>query len=356
MTLSARFRIARGAFVLEVDLELPVEGVTALFGPSGCGKTTLLRAIAGLESCHCGRLKVGHQVWQERGHCLPTHRRAVGYVFQEANLFPHLSVRGNLEYGWKRAPAAERRVSFDQVVVLLGQEPLLERRIRGLSGGERQRVAIARALLASPRLLLMDEPLAALDEASRESLLESLERLRGTLAIPMLYVTHSQREVGRLADHLVLMEAGRIRASGPVEELLTRTDLPLARAADAEAVIEAEVAGRDERYHLLRLRFGGGEFLVPEAGRRVEGRVRLRILARDVALALERPRATSVLNVFPAVVESLASVNDAQVVVRLAVEGGGHVLSRITRRSADALGIAPGLRLFAQVKSVALMG
>ncbi|HIP53448.1 MAG TPA: molybdenum ABC transporter ATP-binding protein, partial [Chromatiales bacterium] len=211
MSIDIRFCIARGDFVLDVDTVFPGKGVTAIFGPSGCGKTTLLRAIAGLERDPNGYCQVGEHLWQKKAMFLPAHRRSLGYVFQEASLFPHLSVRRNLEYGFKRVPKNQRRVTLEEATALLGLGNLLARRPLGLSGGERQRVAIGRALLTSPRLLLMDEPLAALDQASKREILPYLERLHDELAMPLLYVSHAADEVARLADHLVLLDNGCVK-------------------------------------------------------------------------------------------------------------------------------------------------
>jgi len=354
VTIEARFRIDRGEFVLDAELTAPERGVSALFGPSGCGKTTLLRAIAGLEKNPDGYLKVGDAIWQDGEYFLPPHRRPLGYVFQEASLFPHLSVRGNLEYGLKRVAENRRRLVLDEAAELLGVESLLARRPGDLSGGERQRVAIARALLTSPRLLLMDEPLAALDNRSKSEILPFLERLHQELEIPVLYVSHAPDEVARLADHLVLMEGGKIRAAGPIAEMLTRVDLSLAHGDEAESIIEATVTGQDDTFHLTYLEFPGGHFSVPRKELPLGRSVRLRILARDVSLALECHSGTSILNVFPARVAAVAEENPAQVMVRLEA-GGIPLLARITRKSAAALGVEPGRSLYAQVKSVALL-
>jgi molybdate transport system ATP-binding protein len=275
-------------------------------------------------------------------------------VFQEANLFPHLTVRGNLEYGYKRLPVAARRLAFKQVVNLLGIESLLSRRAHHLSGGERQRVAIARALLTSPRLLLMDEPLAALDMNSKAEIYPFLERLHDELAIPILYVSHSPDEVARLADQLALMEKGRIRAAGPIADMLTRSDLPLAHESEAESIIEAKVVGHDDAYHLTLLEFEAGQFTVPRK-ELTEGQVvRLRVLARDVSLTLVKQTNTSILNIFPARVVELVEENPAQMTVRLDA-AGVSILSRITRKSAQALELAPGKQVYVQVKTVALL-
>jgi molybdate transport system ATP-binding protein len=354
MNIEAHYFIERGDFTLDAAFAAPARGVTALFGPSGCGKTTLLRAIAGLEHCPGGSLSVSGEVWQDEHSFLPPHRRPVGYVFQEASLFPHLSVRRNLEYGLKRVPDAEQRVAFDQAAALLGVESLLERPVTGLSGGERQRVAITRALLTSPRLLLMDEPLTALDRDSKSEILPFLERLHEELAIPVLYVSHASDEVGRLADHLVLMDSGRVLASGPIGEMLTRLDLPLAQSSDAEALIEARVTGHDENFELTYLDFPGGRFTVTGKELPVGQPVRLRVLARDVSLTLEHQSGTSILNIFPARVEALAEEKPSRVIVQLKA-AGVPLLSRITRKSAMALKLRPGKQIYVQVKSVALV-
>ncbi len=355
MSIEARFTIRRGrGFTLDVRLSVPDRGVTAIVGPSGCGKTTLLRAMAGLERTPGSYFRVGDDVWQENGFSLPSHHRALGYVFQEICLFDHLTVRGNLEYGRKRVPADRRLVSFDRAVELLGIRALLDRRTDGLSGGESQRVAIARALLAGPKLLLMDEPLASLDMESKDEIIPFLERLHRRLEIPVFYVSHQPDEVARLADHLVLMEHGRIQAAGPMNEMLTRVDLPLARNRHSAAVVEARVTGRDEHFQLTRLGFPGGEFTLPGTGPAVGEIVRLQVLARDVSLSLEPHTDTSILNIFPATVTELADQPPAQVIVRLE-SGGVTFLSSITRKSAALLNLEPGSRVWAQIKSVALI-
>ena len=241
-----------GAFRLDVRFTVPGRGVTALFGPSGCGKTTVLRCIAGLQRL-AGRCVVGGEVWQDAGRFLPAHRRAVGYVFQEASLFPHLSVRRNLLFGAPRPGGAPPGLGVEEVTALLGLQRLLERSPRHLSGGERQRVAIGRALLSGPRLLLMDEPLSALDRGTRDEILPFLERLHDTLALPIIYVSHDMTEVERLADHLVLMQAGGVLATGPLEALQSDPGLTLAAARDAAVSLDGVVAGFDPRYGLLSI-------------------------------------------------------------------------------------------------------
>ncbi|MEK8049605.1 molybdenum ABC transporter ATP-binding protein [Ideonella sp. DXS22W] len=367
--IEARLRLPRRDFTLDVDLTLPGQGVSVLFGPSGCGKTTVLRALAGLERA-AGRVVVDGQVWQDdaAGVFVPTHRRPLGYVIQEAALFPHLDVAANLAYGRQRSGADAQRIALDSVVDLLGIGPLMARRPATLSGGERQRVAIARALATGPRLLLMDEPLAALDAQRKAEILPYLERLHRELALPVVLVTHAMDEAARLAHHLVLLAQGRVLAAGPVAELLARPDLPLARQDEAGVVIDAAVAEHDARYGLTRIGFAGGGLWLGESAVPVGQRVRARVLARDVSVARQPPQESSVLNVLPVVLESLHA-DRSTALLRLAVradladagdaappgEAPVHLLARITRRSLETLALQPGEALYAQVKGAALM-
>jgi molybdate transport system ATP-binding protein len=358
--IEATLRLPRRDFALDVQLTLPGRGITALFGPSGCGKTTVLRALAGLERA-AGRVALGSEVWQDdaNGTFVATHRRPLGYVIQEAALFDHLDVRRNLDYGRRRS-ADGQRIALDTVVDLLGIAPLMGRRPATLSGGERQRVAIARALATGPRLLLMDEPLAALDAPRKAEILPYLERLHRELALPVVYVTHAMDEVARLADHLVLLDQGRVLAAGPLAELLARTDLPLSRQDDAGVVIEADVAEYDRAYGLIRIGFAGGALWLGEATAALGERVRARVLARDVSVTRQRPARTSVINVLPVVLEGL-HVDRSTVLLRLALGKDAtapcavRLLARITRKSCDALALRPGDALYAQIKGVALI-
>ena len=354
-TLNARFRLDWPGFTLDVDLALPGRGVTALFGHSGSGKTTLLRCIAGLERARAGRLTVNGEVWQDDRQWIPTHRRPLGYVFQEASLFPHLTVLSNLRYGMKRM-SDPQRVSLDHAIELLGIGHLLERKPDRLSGGERQRVAIARALAVSPRLLLMDEPLAALDLKRKQEILPYLERLHDELDIPVLYVSHSPDEVARLADHIVAMEDGKVLANGPLSDTLARIDLPIHLGEDAGVVIEARVAERDAHWHLIRVEFAGGSLWVRDNDMPLGHRARVRILARDVSLSHSRGEDTSILNALPARVSAIADdTHPAQALVRLDV-GNTPLIARLTQRSAAQLAIQPGMELWAHIKAVALIG
>jgi molybdate transport system ATP-binding protein len=354
--IEARLRLDRDAFSLAVDLQLPPRGVTALYGPSGCGKTTLLRALAGLDRA-TGRVVMDGDVWQDDGQgvYLPPHQRALGYVIQEAALFPHLSVDGNLRYGQRRSGPAAARVDLPAVVDLLGIEALLPRRPATLSGGERQRVAIARALATGPRLLLMDEPLAALDPPRKAEILPYLERLHEQLAMPIVYVTHAMDEVARLADHLVLLRQGRVLAAGPLAELLARPDLPA--EDDAGAVLSATVLAHDEPYALSRIGFDGGALWLGRVAAGVGQTVRVRVPARDVSLVRQPPGETSILNVLQVQVAALHPSGASTMVGLVCGDAatGSRLLARITRKSCDALALQVGDRLFAQVKGVSLM-
>jgi len=365
-SIDARLHLARPGFTLDVDLHLPGRGVTALFGPSGCGKTTCLRAIAGLTRnrpnlelarAQPGRVVVNGDVWQDDDAHLwrATHERALGYVFQEASLFDHLNVRGNITYGLQRTPPARRQVALEQAVELLGIGHLMERKPQALSGGERQRVAIARALATSPRLLLMDEPLAALDAQRKAEVLPYLETLHRTLDIPVLYVSHAIDEVARLASHMVLMREGRVLAQGPTGELITRLDLPLAHGDAAATVIEGTVQQHDAHDHVTTVGFSGGQLLLVSPTARAPGEaLRLRVQARDVSLALAAPSDSSILNILPATVVAVAEDSPGQCMVALDA-GATRLLARVTQRSAQALALAPGRAVFAQVKGVAIV-
>ena len=357
--IQATLKQTLGSFSLDVALDLPGRGVTAIFGPSGSGKTTLLRSITGLEHARGGYLAVNGEVWQDdaQGIFMPVYQRPLGYVFQEASLFSHLTVQRNLDYGRRRVRADVHRVSLDQIIALLGIKDLLQRQSDTLSGGERQRVAIARALATSPQLLLMDEPLASLDGQRKADILPYLERLVAELDIPVLYVSHAPDEVARLADHLVLLDAGRVLASGPTRELLTRLDLPLAHGDSAAAIIDALVTSVDAAYHLSHAEFSGGNYSISllNPNLKVGQRVRVRIQARDVSITLARQQGTSVQNIFAVTVVSLSPDSPGQLMLGLDANGS-MLLARITRKSADALGLMPGSQVFAQVKGVAVLG
>ncbi|HVS13629.1 MAG TPA: molybdenum ABC transporter ATP-binding protein [Thermoanaerobaculia bacterium] len=352
--IQCRFRIDWPGFSLDVDLELAGRGVTAIFGPSGSGKTTLLRCVAGLERAPNGRLRVGGEWWQDGRRWMPTHQRPLGYVFQEASLFPHLSVAGNLRYGLRRSAGA-RRVSLDSAVELLGLGHLLDRRPDRLSGGERQRVAIARALATGPRLLLMDEPLASLDVERKHEILPYLERLHGELEIPVLYVSHSPDEVARLADHLVALEGGRVLACGPLADLLARLDLPIRLGEDTGTILEGAIAEVDAAWHLARVAFPGGSLWTRDHGLPAGHRVRVRVLARDVSLTRRAPERTSIQNVLEGrIAEVVDDEHPSSALVRIRV-GRSLLVARLTKRAVSELDVVPGQEVWVQVKSVALL-
>jgi molybdate transport system ATP-binding protein len=354
MSVDVKFQIRRDDFSLTVDISIPERGITSLLGPSGSGKTTLLRAIAGLERHQDGLMKVGDMVWQDTDHFVPPHRRSLGYVFQEASLFAHLDVRRNLEYGLRRVPLTLRKVSLENAIELLGLEQLLSRLPHTLSGGERQRVAIARALAVSPRLLLMDEPLAGLDVKRKKEILPYIESFNAQLDIPVIYVSHSPDEVARLADYLVLLGDGNVIATGDIREMMTRLDLPLSHDSDAEALIEANVVQHDDEFDLTYLDFPGGRFTVTRQPLPLGHPVRLRVSARDVSLTLEHQSGTSIQNIFPAVIDDMMVEGKGQVTVRLLAQGV-PLLARVTRKSVIQLDLKPGKRVYAQAKSVALL-
>jgi molybdate transport system ATP-binding protein len=357
--IRAEFRGAIGKFALDAGFTAPAKGVTALFGPSGCGKTTVLRCIAGLLRIN-GVCEIDGEVWQDQnGAFLPTHKRPLGYVFQEASLFQHLSVRRNLLFGAPRRDSSGTKgaIVFDEVVELLGITRLLDRSPRNLSGGERQRVAIGRALLSQPKLLLMDEPLSALDRATKNEILPFLERLRDHLNLPVVYITHDIAEVERLADQMVLMDKGHVIGAGPLEDLQSDPSLPLAAARDAAVSFEGVVQSCEEAYGLVTLKLRGGVLTAPAPPAPVGERRRIRVIASDVSLTREAPGKSSILNVLPARIVSMKPLdtNEVVVVVALGEDGSGaRLLSRMMRKSWGELGLAEDVNVYAQVKAVAL--
>ena len=344
-----------GAFDLDIHFRSG-RGLTALFGRSGAGKTSVINAIAGLVRPERGRIVVDGWVLMdtERGIRAPAHRRRVGYVFQEDRLFPHLTVRQNLLFGWWFAPGFTPAARFDDIVDLLGIGSLLDRRPGRLSGGEKQRVAIGRALLASPRLLLMDEPLASLDTRRKDEILPFIERLRDHASVPIVYVSHAVAEVTRLASTIVLISDGRVRAVGSLQEVMGRAELyPIAGRFEAGAVLAVRVTAQDPRWGLTELAGTFGKLTVPRLPAPVGAALRVRIRARDVILAATPPTGISALNVLAGRVEAVVPIEEAALEVQLRL-GDERLLARVTRRSGASLGLVPGREVFAVIKTVAI--
>jgi molybdate transport system ATP-binding protein len=362
--LSVSFQKRREGFSLQVAFSAPTPGIVALFGRSGCGKSTTIDLIAGLLEPDAGHLSLEDTTLVDTatGVTVPAERRRIGYVFQDARLFPHRSVMGNLRYGLKRAKGVEQRIGFDEVVSLLGLEGLLQRRPHQLSGGERQRVALGRALLSQPRLLLLDEPLASLDAARREEVLPYLEALRDHLSIPMIFVSHQFDEVLRLATHVVLLENGKVAAQGsPAEVSLVPALRAIVGPEAVGAVVDGVITSIDPEKRLAELRLAGGtlrvsarDVLDPRRPQQVGSPVRVQLLARDVILATEAPRGLSVRNALEGTVAEITD-DDDEVLVRVDI-GGAYVLSRITKAAVEALQLQRGSPVRALIKAVSLRG
>jgi molybdate transport system ATP-binding protein len=353
MTLSVDVRHHQGDFLLDASFD-SAGRLTALFGPSGSGKTSLVNIIGGLIRPQHGRVVAGGRVLVDTAArtFVPMHKRRIGYVFQDARLFPHLTVRQNLGYGRFFTPAAERYADFSDVVDLLGIGHLLDRRPASLSGGEKQRVAIGRALIASPKLILMDEPLASLDEARKTEIMPYLEKLRDESRIPIVYVSHSVVEVARLATDVVVLEHGKVVASGATGDIFSRFErLPEEQRGEIGALIELTVVGQEESFGLTVLRSAGGEWRLPSMDAPAGITLRVRVRARDVMLALDRPVGISALNTLSVTVVDISAGKGPEALVSLD-SGGDRLVSRVTRRSVELLGLAPGRKVFAVVKAV----
>lgn len=355
-SIEARFHLQLGTFTLNAELSLPIEGISVISGPSGSGKTLFLRCIAGLEQPQLAYCRVNTELWQasEQGYCLAPYQRPLGYVFQDACLFPHLSVQQNIEYGRKRVRALKAAIGLEQIIELLNIEHLLKRKPEKLSGGEKQRVAIARALAVNPRLLLMDEPLAALDQAHKQEILPYLRRLQQELCLPILYVTHSPQEMTQLADYLVLMDKGSVQVSGELQAVLTRLDLPLAQSQRASSVLTAEVIAYEAEFQLLVLGFSGGTLSIPHAGLAQGSQLRVRIYARDIILTKAAPEASVATNSFPATITGLVNNNVGYTTVSLQV-GSERILAQLTRKAASLLALEAGQVVYAEIKNAAIL-
>ena len=355
--LTVSFKDMLGHLSLNVAFEAPAKGVTALFGPSGCGKTTILRCIAGLHRVPSGQCVIGDDIWQSETYFKPAYQRPIGYVFQEPSLFPHLSVKNNLLFGSRDVQKQQSR-HFAEVVELLGVDSLLDRSPAKLSGGERQRVAIGRALLADPKILLMDEPLSALDRLTKEEIMPYIERLHVTLNMPILYVSHDLNEVDQLADHLVLIEAGGVVANGPLSQLQSDPSLMFASATNAAVSLTAEVTGYDREFKIARFTINGAFLNTPSQPLKIGEKRRIKIHAGDVSLTRDLGSRSTIDNQIPAKILDIKEVEPAQIIAVLGIghQGDGdRMLARITRKSWITLGFEIGQSVFAQVKAVALI-
>lgn len=341
-------------FTLDVDIKIPATGVTVLFGPSGCGKTTLLRCIAGLHKAERAQLRINDDIWQELGSYLPAYKRKVGYVFQEPSLFPHLNVTKNLLFGQRRAQQ-QGQLSLNEVSQLLGISHLLQRMPDKLSGGEKQRVAIGRALLSNPEILLMDEPLSALDYTTKAEIIPYLEQLHERLSIPIIYVTHALSEVKSMADHIVLLEKGKVSAQGPLKEMLLDLTAPLARFSNAGSLIDAVVSHYDEHYDLTEFSVDGGTVTVPGNIGAIGTRKRIHLSASHISLTRTPACDTTIVNILPVTILEIEQASTSQCNVRLQLGQHSQILARITRRSKDQLALSIGDQLYAQVKGVSLV-
>ncbi len=356
--LDARFHIDYPGFRFDVACTVPLEGTVAVFGSSGSGKTTLLRCIAGLTRASSGFLKFDQAIWQDdaRKIFLPVEQRHVGVVFQEGRLFSHLSVTQNLKYGMKRINPSQRRIEFDHVSELLELEPLFQRRVSHLSGGEQQRVAIGRALLTSPQLLLMDEPLASLDQQRKKEIVPFIQRLNQELRIPVLYVSHDLNEILQLANHMILLKEGRVVATGPIQEVFARLDLPgLVESNMVGAILETRIAEHETQFGLTRVEFFGQSLFLPQQALPIGAPLRVQILSRDVSLVVGIPPTTSsVLNALEATVVEISESPSDQYAVEVKLDVGCPLLAMITRKSFHQLQLRPGQKVHASFKAVAL--
>lgn len=354
MSLLISLELSREHFNLNINTAIETQGFSAVYGPSGSGKTTLLRWLAGLEKNTVGHLTFNREIWQSDTFFKPTQQREIAYVFQDARLFPHLDVLGNLNYAYQRR-FNDNGPSIQQVTEWFALKDLLSNNCSHLSGGEQQRVAIARALLTSPQLILMDEPLGSLDRLSKQHILHHLEQLHQHLVAPVIYVSHDLEEVSRLADNVVLLDDGNITAQGPLLELSSRLDLPLSHEESAASIVETTVHQHDERYHLTELLINDRwPLFVATIDVEKSQRVRVRIPARDVSITLTQPENSSIQNIIPATIEAIEHAAGARALIRLQV-GEQKLLVRLTNKSVEQLQLAIGQSVFAQIKTVALL-
>ena len=358
--IQTKFRLSHSSaagngFSLDVDCTLPSSGITAVFGASGSGKTSLLRCIAGLERAKDGKAVFDGTIWQDDKTFIPTHQRPIGYVFQESSLFSHLTAQKNLEYATSRSGQARNQDSYDRVLATMGITAILDRYPHQLSGGERQRVAMARALLIQPKLLLMDEPLASLDDARKQEILPYIETLKTEFKLPVVYVSHSMTEVARLADHALVLDQGRVVAEGSLVDVFSRVDRPSFMADSSGVVLHGSVVEIDKQWQLVKIRCSGGDLWVAGNADDLGRPVRLQVMARDVSIALAQHADTSILNRVEAEIIEIVECNDSPLnLIRLKF-GSEYIVARLTRKSCFQLGVVVGNKVWAQIKSAALV-
>jgi molybdate transport system ATP-binding protein len=357
LSLESTIRLTRASgFDLDIRLQIPSSGITAIYGPTGSGKTTLLRCIAGLErGVQADDIQINYSGvwWQKQDHFVPAHMRGIGYVFQDAKLLPHLNVQGNLDFATKRNRSG-KAADLSQIISWLSLDHLLDKSVLQLSGGEAQQVAIARALATGPELILMDEPLSALDQPARARILPFLNRLHENLSVPIVYVSHSLEEITYLADNIILLHKGRVTAAGSVFEMSSQADLTLSRDESAGSVISCSIRKHDEDFGLSELQFDGGCLYVTQRDEPVGSSIRVRIPARDVSITLTPDNNSSILNIMQARVDAIEPCDKTRFLVRLAV-GKHFLLARITGKSVRHLQLETGKIVYAQIKSVALL-
>ena len=353
--LKTSLRSDAQVFELEVNSEFPSQGITAILGESGSGKTTLLRCIAGLEKKVLGQLRVGDTTWLDENQCVPTHKREIGFVFQDARLFEHLNVYGNLQFAIKRSHEKVNKAFYEEVVSALDIGALLQHKPEQLSGGEKQRVAIARALLIKPKMLIMDEPLASLDNARKQDVLPYLAALQGMFNIPMLYVSHSTDEVCKLADHVIVLHQGKVVIQGPIADVFSSAQLPFVYRTETSTIVQATIVDKSERWHLLKAEFAGNSLWLQDNNQTVGKAVRLRILANDVSLSLTDEKDSTILNRIEGRISGIEiDKNGATALVTLELMRT-EIVAQVTRKSVDDLFLMVGMKIWAQIKSVAVL-
>lgn len=352
LQIKIQAKLHKKDFFLDADFCVPLEGITAIWGASGCGKTTLLRVIAGLEPNAKANICIGKKQWQTQNSFIPAHQRSIGYVFQESGLFPHLNIRDNVEYGYRRTPVNKRKLRLADLIKIMNIEEFLDKMPFQLSGGQRQRVAMAQSLATSPQLLLLDEPLSALDQHGKRNIIQSLKTLKNELHIPIIYVSHSHDEITSLANHIVFVDQGKVSATGAVNDVLTRPDLPFVYESNSASVIAARVTSHDEEYGLTRINFEGLEMLVPQMDLDIGQAMRIKVFASDISLNTTKSKTSTILNILPAHIHAMNKLDRTRMLITLKI-GEQFITAHITQKSVDALHLRNEMNIYAQIKTLA---